>query len=353
MKRLSMALGLAAALLVADSRRPAQAFVFVPGVTVDAARGLAFVMEPANGIAAIDLDSGAAIAATTRAVKPLIVADGLLLAEAEPRERHHVLPLVGLSARDLTVRWTAALPLPDDLVAAVDQRSGASFNVVARHDADGLLVEWRALRWRVSAIPTQEAAHLSEGFARIDPSKGRILASGRGKTPGQGVATVPADIQALVDRQSLVSRLCRTGGLFAALARDPRGIVLLCWRAADGRPLAKQQLFLRHLTFRDFSADCRDLLASHAEQGWIWSIFATATGKRVARLRLPLPGAPFFVRGERLYYAATATARQTAGRIRIETPPRVVAVDLVDGRELWAQPIRETAYLGPYPRAAP
>jgi hypothetical protein len=65
-----------------------------------------------------------------------------------------------------------------------------------------------------------------------------------------------------------------------------------------------------------------------------------------------LPGPEFFVTGGNLIYEAPAVGTPISGRLRIE-PPRLVALDLNSGKELWARPIGEASYLGPSPSNPP
>jgi hypothetical protein len=53
-------------------------------------------------------------------------------------------------------------------------------------DADVIIVEWRSMQRIISGVPTREPGHVSTGFARIDPTNGRLIASGEGEpsTPG-------------------------------------------------------------------------------------------------------------------------------------------------------------------------
>ena len=49
-----------------------------------------------------------------------------------------------------------------------------------------------------------------------------------------------------------------------------------------------------------------------------------------------------------IYYQSPASGDEIAGRLSID-PPRLVAIKLDTGKEMWARPIGETAFAGPYP----
>jgi hypothetical protein len=87
--------------------------------------------------------------------------------------------------------------------------------------------------------------------------------------------------------------------------------------------------------------------------GWLWSIYSMTTGDRVTEIHMPAPAAQFFNRTGSLHYLAPATVVSTGGQLKIDQPRRLSAMDLKTGKELWSRPIRETAYLGPYPGRSP
>jgi hypothetical protein len=343
-------------LIVAAAPLRAAPFTLADGVVVDPQRGVAYVMDPAKTIVMVNLASGARIAATAAAAKPLILSSGLLLAQAEPVPAAHTMRLVGLAAADLAIRFAVAIPLPDAVRAEIDERLDRSFSIVARPGAAGIFVSWRSLQRSPRGVATTQPAAATLGFALIDPQTGRVSATGNGEPPS-GVNSSDrkfSEVRALAGSLSLLSEPCSTDGLVAALSEARDGSIRLHrWPLASGPALAPLRLFGAELTFRSFSADCRDLIATRPKDGWVWSIFATATGKRVAELRLSTPGAPFFVLPDRLYYETPAEGASVAGNFTIITPRRLVALDLATDKEVWAAPIRETAFLGPSVGAAP
>jgi len=66
-----------------DAQNPIP-FEVVPGVVVDPGRSAAYVMSPAGGIDAIDLDSGRLLWSTMRAAMPLVIAGGRVVAATLP-----------------------------------------------------------------------------------------------------------------------------------------------------------------------------------------------------------------------------------------------------------------------------
>ncbi len=62
---------------------PAESFELRPGVVVDAARTVVYLMNPNGGIDAVDAASGRVVWTSMLAAKPLFVDGPLLLAQAE------------------------------------------------------------------------------------------------------------------------------------------------------------------------------------------------------------------------------------------------------------------------------
>jgi hypothetical protein len=167
---------------------------------------------------------------------------------------------------------------------------------------------------------------------------------------------IPAAVQKLADDGRLASPLCPVDNLVAALQygeeNGKKHMILRRWARNTGESMPAESLFGSELTFRNFSRDCRHLLASKEMDGWIWHIYSTSTGRQIAEIHNQLPGPEFFVYGGNIIYQSPAGGESIDGRLRID-PPRLVAINLNDGKELWARPIGETAYVGPYPGNPP
>jgi hypothetical protein len=327
----------------------ARAFEFAQGVIVDALHSVVYMSNAQARIDAVSLFDGKVIATSTRGTKPLLlynnVLNNVLLAAAQ--DRIDMLSVVGLTAKDLKPKFELELPLPSRV------RTG-SFYVGARNWGNEIIVQWRSIRRPISAIPTYEPAVVTTGFARIDPATGRLIAAGEGEPPAPPTRQfeAPAAVQKLADEGKLASPLCPVDNLVAALQyveeNGKNRMILRRWRKDTGKSMPAASLFDSELTFRSFSRDCRHLLASKAMDGWVWHIYSTTTGKQIAEIHNALPGPEFFVSGDSLIYQSPASGEEIAGRLRID-PPRLVAINLDNGKELWARPIGETTYVGPYP----
>jgi hypothetical protein len=319
-------------------------FEFAQGVIVDGIGSVIYLMNPEGGIDAVNLSGGGVIATTTRGAKPLLLYGDALLAQAEGKDESNILSLVSLRTKDLKPAFSVDVPLPSGIQAPVSDRLGASFYTSARRDGDVILVQWRSMQRTISGVPTRESGRLSKGFARIEPRDGRVIASGEGEplTPGTAEREILGG--------SAASR-CVSDDLVAAIQYDGDEARLRRWNKA-GEPLPDVGLFDGGLTFRNFSRDCRHFLASKEADGGHWRVYSVASGQRLTEIQSSLPGAEFFVWGNSLIFDAPAVGKVSSGQFTMVQPHRLQAIDFA-GKELWARPIRETAYRGPYPANQP
>ena len=342
MKWLFIFPALIAASWVVMASQSALAFGFAQGVIVDGKGSVVYLMNPGGGIDAVNLSGGGVIATTTRGAKPLLLYGDALLAQAEGKDG--VLSLVSLSAKDLKPAFTVDVPMPSGIQAPVSDRLGVSFYASARMDADVIIVEWRSMQRIISGVPTREPGHVSTGFARIDPTNGRLIASGEGEPSTPGTA----------EREILggsAAPRCASDDLVAAIQYDGDEARLRRWNKA-GEPLPDVRLFDEGLTFRHFSGDCRHFLASKEADGGHWQVYSVASGQRLTEIQSSLPGAEFFVCGNSLIFDAPAVGKMSSGQFTMVQPRRLQAIDFA-GKELWARPIRDTAYRGSYPGNQP
>jgi len=356
MRLLLLSLALIGACIAVDTSRSALAFEFAQVAVVDPERPLAYLMAPEARIDEVDLSSGQILAASTRGARPLLLYDAILLAHAEPHEQSTGLSLVGLNAKDLTVSFEVDIPLLAGVHPLIDDRLGGSFHVSARLDAGEVVIQWRSVERRITGAPTNEPAHIAAGWARVEPNTGHLTSSGTGEVPVRE-DDLPASVRELVHSGAPANKPCRVDDLITTIQYREEGgataVLLRRWNQETGAGLPDVRLFGGDLTFRGFSADCRYLLASRAMDGWLWSMYSMTTGDKVAEIHMPAPAAQFFIRNDSLYYLVPATVVRAGGQLKIDQPRRLSAIDLKTGAELWSRPIRETAYLGPYPASRP
>src|SRR5215831_6617523 len=180
---------LAAACGICYAAPSPRAFEFAQGVIVDAPHAVVYMSNAQAKIDGVSLSRGEVIATSTRGTKPLLLYDDMLLAA---EDRIDALSIVGLTAKDLKPKFELELPLPSQV------RSG-SFYVGAHISGNQIIVQWRSIRRPFSAIPTTEPAVVRTGFARIDPTKGRLIAAAEGEPPAppRSKPEIPAAVQTL------------------------------------------------------------------------------------------------------------------------------------------------------------
>src|ERR1700730_5072202 len=328
-----------AASVIGATSKSAPSFDFEQGVIVDPAHGSIYLMNPEGRIDAVRLSSGEVFATSTWGAKPLLVFDIDLLAQEEAVDQSDKLKLGSLSTTDLKLKFEVGVPLPAGVYASIGESLGRSFYVSARTEKDEVVVQWRSVQRRVSGVPTNEPAQVAAGLARIDPRTGRLLASGGDASgPESGKAKWPIVVQKLVDSGALLSQLCWVDDLLVAIEYgqdDGREHVMLRrWNKDTGQNLPSVELFGSELTFRYFSVDCRHLLASRAKDGWLWSIFETMTGNKIAGVHSTWPGSQFFICKGSVIYQTSAEASVMGGHMKLVQPLRLLAIDFNTGREL-------------------
>jgi hypothetical protein len=81
---------------------------------------------------------------------------------------------------------------------------------------------------------------------------------------------------------------------------------------------------------------------------YLWTIYERTTGNEIGKIKSHRPQVPFFISDSRIIYETRPYFRRTDEGL-IDEPFKIRGVDLGSNRELWSQPVRDTAYRGPYP----
>ncbi len=312
----------AMSLLAAGSARAQQdtAVTLRSGLIVHPSAGVAYVMAPDGGIAAVDLASGSTRWTARAGAKPLALVGNLLVAQAEPTVAGNRLEMVTLNTQaqgDVVAR--GATDLPPGVRVAIGETLQGTFTAEAQRSGGNVIVTWRFER-----VPRQGMA---------DPEDTTI-----GARPGVRRATPPVTRGAL--RMNLASGALTR--LDTTAVRPPRGPnwLLPSGQKIDAAPPTQYE-----------SADRRHILASEAvadDRTWDkyrWSVYDRSTGRRVGEHRTHVSFAPFVVRDSLLIYETTPYARRGAP----EEPAKLRAFDLTSARPAWSVEVREVVYRGPFP----
>jgi hypothetical protein len=297
------------------------------GVIVDAARGVAYVMDREGGVDALRTADGAVLWRSAEAAKPLLVAGDLLIAQAEPAAAGE-LPVVTLDRGTGRLLTRAAVALPAGLWAQVDDGPRGSFRAAAVVRAGEVVVRWDANR--------RKAGPQLQGY---------VPSPDEGRAPG----VAPAVLEERSREEHLHGSAVldpRSGAVrpeVSARAAAPAGGTVL--RTFDDLAGVAGRKFL--------SADGRHVLVSRRAESsdplepYRWSLY-TRGGRLLGELPSHRSAAPFVVVGAQVLYEARPSGVR-AGETMVTRPLRLQAVELANGLEAWNQPIRQVEFAGPFP----
>jgi len=335
------------------------AFEFTDGVVVDLGDSTAYLMNPRQGIDAVNLQSGKLLWQTTEAARPLVLHDGSIIAQAESGSTPNTLSLVVLSTRDEGNRLSLAeFTLPQIVQVSVADGPETSFRVTGRAQGESVLVRWRYTWQPVDGPPPApgEQAVSLDGALWIEPSSGRhgIIPpdSSEEKNPGVG-EEVQDRVEELIASSQLSGSVWLTDGVLATIERTADGNSRLRrWQVSPFTPLPDVDLSEDGFSYRYVSADLRHALVSRragANTGdWLWRLYSLQSGQRVAALRQSSAATRFFLTQSHLIQEA-APGRRPVGGGFVQEPRRLRAIDLQTARESWTMPLRDATYRGPQP----
>jgi hypothetical protein len=290
-----------------------------PGIVIDPAGNTIYAMTP-EGVAAIDLASGAKRWTTNSAAKPLAITSNRLISQVEPKSRTNQLELAVL---DTTERGAIAArgvtELPSFVRVAIGQTLEGKFESEARTLANSAIVTWR--------------------YAR-QPVRGLVREPERGTTDVVQAQATGAQPSA----EGAVQMDLTTGAVSPA--------------AADlaARPLARRWVLETNEKISGAgatqyeSADGRHILASERiadDKTWAkyrWTVFERSTNRRVGQFQTHLAFTPFVVRDSLLIYETTPYVRGGSAE-----PAKLRGVNLATGQETWSVEVRELEFRGPFP----
>jgi len=208
-----------------EVRRATGVFDFRAGVIVDSTRSIAYFMHPQGGIGAIDLSSGRLLWSSSKAAKPLLLHQDLLVAQAELAAPSNLLRIVVLNARDAgALLFEAAVRLPGDVQVAIDDGLGKTFRTSARLHENDVIVSWRFSEQHISGAPTgpDAAVRVSAGVVRIDLETGSAESLEPEAVPPEPEMRLPDQVARLIKQGAAPSMLWQVGNVemsFKAVVR--------------------------------------------------------------------------------------------------------------------------------------
>ena len=311
-------------------------FQLRPGVLVNPSQRRAYLMSPQGGIQAVDLAKGEPVWETKAAERPLTVAGGQLICQAEPAADENAMLLVTLDRATGRKVVAAAVPLPAGIKPSVTETMSGEFAVTADAVEGDAMVTWQfiqrpkkgirpgtrsALAQEQEAEAAPEAAILPQqariaggsarsGTIRFNPTTG---AASPGPAPG---ATLPPRRQAAI-----------------LTADEPMaGIEGAQFLSVDGRHILVS----------------RPVGEETAWEQYELTVYARDTKERSGAFKSHVAAVRFIVTDATAIYESQPYARQT-GQALVEEPLKIRAVDLKTGNELWSRQVRDTSFVGPFP----
>ncbi|HET7434971.1 MAG TPA: hypothetical protein VFN10_09700 [Thermoanaerobaculia bacterium] len=310
-------------------------------VIVDASRNLAVIGTPAGAIEAIDVASGRSVWASSDAVLPLGVNGDVILArgiDSPPRAR---LPLIVLDANGRTIR-TAFAPLPEEVVALVQDDLSRRFRATATPQGNGFVVTWTffelEMRGSADAADREPESGQFSGSFRFEPASGAIAS-----------LNVP-------DEAGAVQRGAWRSGRVLASVEGGRGEALVLRRqdSATGQQISDEQIS-RHAIADLRSSDGAFVMVSERvgaggpdDPEYRWSVWSLDTGAKAMELRRDVSATPFFVASETLVYVAHPHGKSIGG-VWVDEPLKLEALRLSNGTPQWQRAIRDVRYTGEVP----
>ena len=103
------------------------------------------------------------------------------------------------------------------------------------------------------------------------------------------------------------------------------------------------------------SADGRHFLVSSRRaddtetEKYTLVVYDRQSKARVGAFRSSVAVLPFFVTDSKVVCEVGASVERVAGGALVEHPRRIRAIDLVTGKEVWSQAVRDTTNRGPFP----
>jgi outer membrane protein assembly factor BamB len=277
------------------------------GIVVDPRRDVAYVMTP-EGIAAVDLATGAPLWTTTAADKPLALVGDRLLTQIEPETSENRDDLL-LAALNVVQRGAviarAEADLPDAVRTAVTATlEGRLFVRAERASATTATLAWEFV-----------------------PSRRPL----RGAGPGPRAEKRLDGVAAGEVRMNLVSGAIR----LAADLPDGRALREREWRIAARRYRGAGGT---HVVASERVADDR------VWDKYLWTISEAESGRVVGTIRTHVAFSPFVVRKGVIVFETTPYVRGDDVQ-----PAKLRGFSLETGREVWSFEVREVVFRGTLP----
>lgn len=290
------------------------------GIVIDPAGNLAYAMTP-EGVAAIDLASGAKKWTSSAAAKPLAVIGNRLIAQVQPKTRTNRLELAVLNTTERgTVAVRSTAELPSFVQVSIGETLEGIFEAEAQLVANNAIVTWRFDRQPLRGIVEESEVDATNAAAEAQRAGAQRSVKGAlqvNLTTGAVSPSADANLVADVSKRRWV-----VGNEHAA------GVAPTQYESADGRHIVSSERIADDKTWAKYR----------------WTVFERATNRRIGEFQTHVAFSPFVVRDTTLIYETTPYIR--SGKAE---PAKLRGVNLATGQETWGVEVRELVYRGPFP----
>jgi hypothetical protein len=299
-----------------------------PGLLIHPTLNVAYVMTP-EGIAAVNIATGAKQWTSNAAAKPLAVTGNLLISQVEPKTAANELELVALNVQQQgqpTVRGVTELP--SGVRVSIGETLKGTFEIDAQPSAGSVFVNWNFKPVRRRGIK-DEVSTDAKNEAQSDAKNTRLNQRVSNQSTTEGALRMNIKTGAMTRQRNSTLKVLTL----------PQRTLTLSEKIANAPPAQFE------------SADGLHILASERvgdDRVWDkyrWTVYERSTGRRVGEFRTHISFAPFVIRNSLALFETTPFRRRGAP----PEPAKLRAVSLTTGQEVWGVEVREIAYRGPFP----
>ncbi len=331
----------------------APCFELRPGVVVDG-KAVYVSSSVRDGIEALDPVTGIARWRSDRAVLPLLVHRGRLIAQAKSTAPSLAIVSLDVTNPDKDPK-IASLALASGVQPLVDDGLGTTFRVSAFGHGQRVIVHWVYTKRTVSGLPQRNAQPtVVEGDTAFDPVTG-ALKGFTGAPPSHPMANPPASVRAA--NTALDHPFAPAGNVWIHVSRrtvqGTKRIEVMRWTGGGG-VLPARSFSVKDWLVEAVSRDGRHLAAVTRRAGgrmfvddYRWTLFDLVAGHPVVSYPAPSSATPFAVIGDMVVRIAAAQAVREGEKL-VRKPLRLEGRSL-DGKATWWHAIRDTRYRGPMP----
>jgi hypothetical protein len=370
----------------AFAQHAVEGFSLAPGVLIDSANEVAYVMTPKSRVEAITLKDGEVVWSSFAAAKPIAIRGERIIAQVESAEATSTLTLAALDIKSGELLGSGTTDLGTGVISSIDDGKEHQFAIGAENiDTKTGSVVWRYNYQKLSG-PAADLAPMFERFGALNVNETASIT----KIPGGGfsretgrppyylprvlrpVSEKPVPDKIILDLGSglhfrpdgvqvpspagVTSSTHATVTAPAATATvvPPSGGLII----TEGPP-GEEFPITRRIPGDQFgySVDGRHIVASsfagkiEAAEPYRWTIYRRGTFEVVARFMAQTSLAPFVISKNHVIYIRQPYQRRYGGKMQ-SYPLALVARDAESGRIVWMQPVRDTRYRGPVPEQA-